>query len=197
MDTLAVMIFLALIVAVLIISTIYFFAHMRADYNIRLNNHREDLEDRAARRHLLLTRLNPDPNGNYPVYFNEQLEYISPPGGNSPYPNQVYFQPGAGAGQSPKISVIKPPTPSQVRINAYNAQKVIGEVGTPELLPEGLSFQAEKSENSFEPEKPTEKLSDLEIRDFLWQAKREGENKTKSLSKNGGGVFTNSLNWEA
>lgn len=197
MDTAAILFFLAFMIAVMLGCTAFFFANLRTDHHIRVNLHREDLEDRAARRHVLLTRLNPDPNGNMPVYFREDtLEFIAPPPGNSPYPNQIFFQPGSGS-QQPKISVLKPPTTNEIRINAWNAHRVNGEVDNTDLerlnaAPERSELPEPPFERSFEPVNGLNDLnaerSDLDFRDILWKAKRKGEGKQKAIEQNIPGV---------
>jgi len=193
MDTAAVLFFLSFIIALMLGSTAFFFAHLRADHAIRLENHRADLDDRDARRHVLLTRLDANREGNYPIHFREAtLEFIAPPPGNRPFADNIYFQPSTGANRPDKITVMKPNTPNEIRINAYNAQRVLGEVDTEE--PERLTAAPERSELSepayerqFEPTNgqndTVPERSNLDIRAILWEAKRRGEGKQATIER--------------
>jgi len=187
MDTAAVLFFLAFIITIMLGSTAFFFANLRTDHHIRVNLHREHLADREARRHIALTRLEANQQGNYPIHFREDtLEFIAPPPGNRPFADNIYFQPGAGANRPDKITVMKPTTPNEIRINAYNSQRVLGEVDTNYMerltpAPDIAEISPPAAERSFEP-KPAEKtISDDEIREFLAEARARGEGKTATL----------------
>ena len=168
-------------------STAFFFAHLRADHAIRLENHRADLDDRDARRHVLMTRLDANREGNYPIHFREAtLEFIAPPPGNRPFADNIYFQPGAGVNRPDKITVMKPSTPNEIRVNAYNQREVLGEVSTDYMerlspAPDFAEISAPNAERGFEPKQELKPLSVSEIQVLLTTAKREGENKTAAI----------------
>jgi len=184
---LAILVFAAIAAAAVLGAFVYGMANIRVDYSIKVNLHREHLADRETTRHLAITRLNPDKNGNYPVHFNpETLEYISPTSGNRPFADNIYFQPGAGVNRPDKITIMKPSTPNEIRINAYNQREVLGEVSTDymERLSPGPDFpeiSPPNAERSFEPTQSEKPVSDDEIRQFLAEARARGEGKTASL----------------
>jgi len=76
---------------------------------------------------------------------------------------------------------MKPPTATDIRVNAWNALRVNGEVDTDDLErlnaaselsepPSERSFGAVNGLNDLNAER-----SDLDIRSILWVAKRKGE----------------------
>jgi hypothetical protein len=191
--------FFVFFAVVILLSTVFFFSDLRVKQQIKIQNHHSRLKNEAARRLVETTRLHPDDRGNYPVFFDPRtLEYISPSPGNSNQIPHIYFAPGAAPGRERTIE-IKPPTPSQLKINAYANRQIQGEImpeelpqrEPPEELPEPANqqFEATNSKSLANP------YSELDIRAILLQAKMAKEGKNKSIIAATGAKPGDNANW--